>query len=107
LNRFLAEFEQDNWPGRDHLDPLLETADEKALVASLLFDTPELDDPVKVLQEGVQRLRQRSLEPRLRKIDLDLATHHAESKVDAISLLKLRSELQRQLRQPIVLSAAL
>ncbi len=106
LNRFLAEFEQDNWPGRDHLDELLETPEEKALVASLLFDTPVLDDPVKILQEGIQRLRARSLEPRLKKIDLDLATHHAESSVDAISLLKLRSELQRQLRQPIVLTAA-
>jgi len=105
LNRFLAEFEQDNWPGRDHLDALLESAEEKALVASLLFDMPELDDPVKVLQEGIRRLRARSLEPRLRKIDLDLATHHAESSIDAISLLKIRSELQRQLRQPIVLSA--
>ena len=107
LNRFLAEFEHDNWPGRDHLDELLESPEEKALVASLLFDTPVLDDPVKVLQEGIQRLRARSLEPRLKKIDLDLATHHAESSVDAISLLKLRSELQRQLRQPIVLTAAL
>ncbi len=104
LNRFLAEFEQDNWPGRDHLDGLLESPEEKALVASLLFDMPALDDPVKVLQEGIQRLRGRALEPRLRKIDLDLATHHAESSVDAISLLRLRSELQRQLRQPINLA---
>ena len=90
--------------GRDHLDGLLESPEEKALVASLLFDMPALDDPVKVLQEGIQRLRGRALEPRLRKIDLDLATHHAESSVDAISLLRLRSELQRQLRQPINLA---
>lgn len=106
LNRFLAEFEQDNWPGRDHLDSLLETAAEKVLVASLLFDPPALDDPVKHLHEGIRHLRARALEPRLRKIDLDLATHRAESNVDAISLLKLRSELQRQLRQPIVLTDA-
>ncbi|MBE7537387.1 MAG: DNA primase [Opitutaceae bacterium] len=103
LNRFLAEFEHDNWPGREHLDILLETPEEKALIASMLFDAPALDDPVKALQEGIHRLRARSLEPRLRKIDLDLATHHAESSVDAISLLKLRSELLRQLRQPITL----
>ena len=106
LNRFLAEFEQDNWPGRDHLDSLLESAEEKAMVASLSFDTPDLDDPVKALQEGIRRLRSRALEPQLRKIDLDLATHHADSSVDAISLLKTRSDLQRQLRQPIVLAAA-
>jgi DNA primase len=104
LNRFLAEFEQDNWPGRDHLDMLLESAEEKALVASLAFDTPELDDPAKALQEGLLRLRSRALEPELRKIDLDLANLPADSTLDAISLLKRRSELQRQLRTPIVLA---
>ena len=104
LNRFLAEFEQDNWPGRDHLDMLLESAEEKALVASLAFDTPELDDPAKALQEGLLRLRSRALEPQLRKIDLDLANLPADSTLDAISLLKRRSELQRQLRTPIVLA---
>src|SRR5690606_1288819 len=41
LNRFLAEFEHDSWPGRDHLDPLLETPEERTLVASLLFETTE------------------------------------------------------------------
>lgn len=106
LNRFLAEFEQDNWPGKDHLEPLVESAEEKALVASLSFDVPELDDPAKALQEGIRQLRSRALEPQLRKIDLDLATHHADSSVDAISLLKRRSDLQRQLRLPIVLAVA-
>lgn len=106
LNRFLAEFESDNWPGRDHLDTLLETPEEKALVASLLFDAPDLDDPAKIACEGIRQLRARALEPRLRKIDLDLASIRADSNVDAISLLKLRSELQRQLRQPITLPVA-
>ncbi len=53
LNRFLDEFEHDNWPGRDHLDALLETAEEKALVASLLFDAPRFDDPVEDRAGGV------------------------------------------------------
>jgi DNA primase len=53
LNRFLNEFEHDGWPGRDHLDSLLETAEEKALVASQLFDTPNFDDPIKVANEGL------------------------------------------------------
>jgi DNA primase len=106
LNRFLGEFEHDSWPGRDHLDPLLETAEERALVASLLFETPAFDDPVKIAQEGLRQLRARSLEPRLRQIELALANTHADSKSDPISLLKERSELQRQLRQPLVLAAA-
>jgi DNA primase len=104
LNRFLAEFEQDAWPGRDHLDPLLETADERTLVATLLFETPAIEDPQKVAQEGLRLLRARALEPRLRQIELALANPHADSESDPISLLKERLELQRQLRQPIVLA---
>lgn len=106
LNRFLAEFEHDSWPGRDHLDALLETDDEKTLVASLLFDPPNFDDPVKVAQEGLRQLRARWIEPRLRQIELALANRSADSKDDPISLLKESFELQRQLRQPLVLTVA-
>jgi DNA primase len=105
LNRFLGEFEHDSWPGRDHLEPLLEAPEEKALVASLLFDTPDCDDPFKAAGEGVRLLRARALEPRLRQIELALATNGADSNSDPISLLKERSEIQRQLRQPLVLTA--
>ncbi len=105
LNRFLSEFEQHSWPGRDHLEPLLETEEERALVAALLFETPAIEDPVKIAQEGLRQLRARSVEPRLRQIELALANTGADSKFDPISLLKERSELQRQLRQPLVLVA--
>ena len=106
LNRFLGEFEHDTWPGRDNLDSLLETAEEKTLAASLLFDTPAIDDPVKVANEGLRQLRTSALEPRLRQIELALANHGADSKSDPISLLKERSDIQRQLRQPLSLPVA-
>jgi DNA primase len=106
LNRCLAEFEHDTWPGRDHLDPLLETPEERTLVATLMFEAPVLDDPVKVANEGLRQLRARALEPRLRQIELALANTHADSNSDPISLLKARSEIQRQLRQPLGLSLA-
>ncbi len=106
LNRFLAEFEHNNWPGRDHLDDLLETTEEKALVASLLFDSPTFEDPLKVANEGLTQLRARALEPRLHQIELDLANHQADSEIDPISLLKERSDIHRQLRQPLGLTLA-
>jgi DNA primase len=106
LNRFLAEFEQDAWPGREQLDELLESPAERTLVANLLFESPEIDDPVKVVQEGLRQLRARALEPRLRQIELALANPHADSESDPISLLKERSELQRQLRSPLVFASA-
>lgn len=106
LNRFLAEFEQDAWPGTSELvdSELLETAEEKALVASLLFDSPQVDDPAKVAEEGLQNLRLRALQPRLSQIELALSQSTSDIHSDAISLLKERSELQRQLRQPLRLA---
>jgi DNA primase len=104
LNRFLSEFEQDNWPGRDHLEALLETDAERSLVATLLFETPAIDDPAKVAIEGLRQLRTRALEPRLRQIELALANPAADIDSDPISLLKQRSELHRLLRQPIALA---
>jgi DNA primase len=105
LNRFLAEFSENQWPGRDHLDSLLETDAERSLVASLLFETPKIDDPAKVAVEGLTRLRTRALTPRLRQIDLKLAEASSDSTIDASALLKERSELQRRLRSPLALAA--
>ena len=106
LNRALAEFEHDAWPGRDNLadSDLLETEDEKTLIASLLFDSPAMDDPTKSLEEGLRKLRDRALTPRLRQIELALSNPDADIQPDVFSLLKERSELQRQLRQPLRLT---
>ncbi|MBM3855166.1 MAG: DNA primase, partial [Verrucomicrobia bacterium] len=107
LNRFINEFAHGDWPGRDNLDHLLESPEERTLVAALLFETPVIDDPVKVAQEGLRQLRARALEPRLRQIELALANPRADSESDPISLLKERSELQRQLRHPVPLVAVI
>ncbi|MSU66566.1 MAG: DNA primase [Opitutus sp.] len=106
LNRFLAEFEQGAWPGRDRIESLLETPEERLLAATVLFESPGIEDPVKVALEGLRQLRARSLEPRLRQIELALANTRADIEIDPISLLKERSEIQRQLRQPLTLAAA-
>jgi DNA primase len=106
LNRFLGELENGNWPGRDHLESLMESDDEKSLVASLLFDVPVLDDPFKVAREGVRKLRDRALEPRVRQIELALANTPSDFNDDSTSLLRELSDLQRQLRQPVSLTGA-
>ncbi len=104
LNRFLAEFENDSWPGRDHLDEILESEEERALVASLIFENFQLDDPTKIANEGIGRLRSRALSARLRQIELALAESDSNSNFNPISLLKERSEIQRQLRAPFALA---
>ena len=73
LWRFLTEFEHDAWPGRDHLDELLETPEEKALVASLLFDAPVVDNPERVAEDTVRRMEYRQLQQRLSVLEQQLA----------------------------------
>lgn len=104
LNRFLAEFEQGNWPGRDHLDTLLETEEEKALVATLLFDAPRFEEPLKIVQEALTKLRDKALLPRIREIELALAESGEDSKIDHTSLLIEKRDLHRQLSRPISLA---
>jgi DNA primase len=106
LNRFLGEFENGTWPGRDHLEALMESDDEKSLVASLLFDVPTFDDPYKVAREGILRLRDLTLAPRIRQIELALATTPSDFNDDSTSLLRELRDLQRQYRQPVSLTEA-
>lgn len=106
LDRFLGLMGQDDWPGRDHLDNLLETEEERTLVASLLFESPQIDDPVKVANEALRLIQSRSLEPRVRQIELALANTSTDSNVDANSLFKELLDIKRQLRAPLRLPAA-
>jgi DNA primase len=106
LNRFLGEFEHGNWPGSNHLEDLVETDGEKTLVASLLFDMPAAEDPFKAAREGILKLRQRSVGARIRQIELALAKTPSDFNDDSSSLLREFRDLQRQLRQPVLLTEA-
>ena len=110
LANVLNHFAHDDWPGRDHLDEhgLLPTDAEKTLVATLLFDPPRTDEPHRAANQALAAIRHRALTAKLREIELALATHHPESPTptDPITLIKQRTEIQRQLRQPVGLPAA-
>jgi DNA primase len=83
---------------------LLETPEEKALVASLLFEAPNLDDPRKAANEGLRRLQTRALEPLLRQLELEIAAKQTDGNAEILPLLHRRSEIQRLLRQPPALT---
>ncbi|MBI3884406.1 MAG: DNA primase [Opitutae bacterium] len=107
LDRFLAETQHNGWPGRDHLDPLLETDEEKTLVATLLFDPPADDDLSKIANEGLRSLQRRFLDPRQRQIELEIASKGTNGDPDLLSLLKQRAEITRQLQHPPQIALAL
>jgi DNA primase len=98
LNRLLAEVTHNDWTGNAQLDQILETEEEKSLIASLLFETPDDEGLVKMANEGLRSLQRRFLEPRLRQIELEIATKGTD--IDFSFLLKQRSDLTRQLLNP-------
>ena len=104
LDRILAEAAHNGWAGRENLDQLLETEEEKTLVASLLFEAAADDDLTKVANEGLRSLQRRFLEPRQRQIELEIASKGPDVEPDLLSLLKQRAEITRQLRNPPKLS---
>ncbi|HVZ64788.1 MAG TPA: DNA primase [Lacunisphaera sp.] len=104
LDRILAEAAHNGWSGREHLDQLLENQEEKALAASLLFEEVGDEDLAKIGNEGMRSMQRRFLEPRLRQIELEIASKGTNGDADLFSLLKQRAELTRQLQHPPQLS---
>jgi DNA primase len=100
LDRLLAEATHNGWAGNENLDQLLETEEEKTLVASLLFETTGEEDFAKMASEGLRALQRRFLVPRLRQIELEIASKGADLDSDLPSLLKQRKEIERQLLHP-------
>ncbi|WP_415908262.1 DNA primase [Oleiharenicola sp. Vm1] len=98
LDRVLAEAQHNGWPGREALDQLLETEEEKALAANLLFEGPGDEDLVKFANEGLRALQRRFLEPQLRQIELEIASQGTNGDAHLFSLLKQRAEIIRQLQ---------
>ncbi|HLP24067.1 MAG TPA: DNA primase, partial [Acidobacteriota bacterium] len=106
LERVLAEAQLNGWPGREALDQLLETDEEKTLIANLLFENPGDDDLVKFANEGLRALQRRFLEPRQRQIELEIASQGTNGDAHLFSLLKQRAEILRQLQNPPKLTLA-
>ncbi len=100
LDRILAEAAHNGWAGREQLDQILETEEEKSLIASLLFEIAGDDDLAKMANEGLRSMQRRFLEPKARQIELEIATKGADLDSELPSLLKQRAEIIRQLQHP-------
>ncbi len=106
LDRLLAEVQHNGWNGRESLDQLLETEEEKSLAATMLFQAPSDDDWTKIANEGLRHLQKRFLEPKKQQIELEIASKGAIGDATLPSLLKQRAEITRQLLNPPKLSLA-
>jgi DNA primase len=106
LDRLLAEVQHNGWNGRESLDQLLESEEEKTLVASMLFQAPGDEDWTKIVNEGLRHLQKRFLEPKKQQIELEIASKGAIGDATLPSLLKQRAEITRQLLNPPRLTLA-
>jgi DNA primase len=100
LDRVLSEAQHNGWAGRESLEQLLETEEEKSLAATLLFDAPREENLAKIANEGLRAMQHRFLEPQLRQIELEIASKGTIGDASLISLLKHRTALTRQLQNP-------
>ena len=100
LDRILAEVQHNGWTGRESLEQLLETEEEKSLTATLLFDPPGEENIAKITNEGLRAMQHRFLQPQLRQIELEIASKGTIGDASLISLLKQRTALTRQLQIP-------
>jgi len=100
LDRLLAEVAHNGWAGSGQLDQLLESEEEKTLVATLLFEAAGDDDLGKLANEGLRALQRRFLLPRQRQIELEIASKGTDIDADLPSLLKQLKDIQHQLQHP-------
>jgi DNA primase len=103
LDRFLNDFSHDLWPGVQEVESVLEDPEDRNFVASLLFDPPSIEDPIKVANDGIRRMVSNFCDPRLRKIELEIAAKQGKFDADLILLLKTTEELRRlKLHPPLI-----
>lgn len=103
LDRFLNDFAHDLWPGTKEVEALLEDPEDRNFVASLLFEPPLIDEPIKVANDGIRRMVSNFCDPRLRKIELEIAAKQGKFDADLISLLKTTEDLRRlKLNPPLI-----
>jgi len=103
LDHFLNDFAHKVWPGIQDLEHHLDDPADRTLVASLLFDPPLCDDPIKVANDGIRRMVSNFCSPRKKKIDLEIAAKQRNVDADLLSLQKSSQDLERlRLKPPTI-----
>jgi len=95
LDLVLNEFLHDTWAGTQWLQEHLDDPADKAFIASLLFDAPEIDQPERVANDGIRQMINNFCAPKMREIELEIAAKQGKFDADLISLLKTNEELRK------------
>lgn len=103
LDRFLHDFAHDVWSDTAPVEELVDDPEDRNYLASLLFERPDIDDPVKVANDGIRQMVSNFCEPKIRKIELEIAAKQRNFDADLILLLRSNDELRRlRLNPPLI-----
>ncbi len=97
LDRLLAEAQHHGWPGREHLDQLLETPEERALVATLLFDPFDIENVQTAADQALYELKRQHLRQRLNDIELQSGGSTGRSYEENLALWKELLSIKKEL----------
>ncbi len=100
LDQILHAVAHDAWPGTAQRDEHIEDPDDRNFLASLLFAPAEIDDPVKVANEGIRRMVRNFCAPRIRKIELEIAAKEGNVDSDLLSARQFLTELRHLRTHP-------
>lgn len=86
LNQVLNDFLHDMWNGANSLNDQLEESELKSLVADLIFQKPEYENPTRLANEAIRRLAIKYADQKIKKIKLEIARKQSEQDPALISL---------------------
>lgn len=105
LNQVLNDFLHDMWNGTSSLNDQLEEPELKGLVADLIFQKPEYDNPTRLANEAIRRLVTKFVDQKIKKIKLEIARKQSEQDPALISLFDEIVDLQTFRGKPPQLGA--
>lgn len=100
LDQILHAIAHDAWPGTANRDAYIDSPEDRNFLASLLFAPAEIDDPVKVANEGIRRMVSNFCVRRIRKIELEIAAKERNVDSDLLSARQSVSELRHLRTHP-------
>lgn len=100
LDQILHAIAHDVWPGTAARDEFITDPDDRNFLASLLFAPAEIEDPVKVANEGIRRMIRNFCTPRIRKIELEIAAKQGNVDADLLSFRQTLTELRHLRTHP-------
>ncbi len=93
LNTVLNEFLHDMWNGPDSLNDHLENAELKSLLASILFEKPELENALRLANQAIKKLAIKFANKKYDKLRLELAQKEGTYDASYSVLMEQRVEI--------------